>query len=86
MIEHYNLRWGDIKLKNSSDGTEHLEYNEKQTKTRTGENIVDIRQITPKMFATGDASLQVMNYILLRDPMDFPRMMTLSIPQNAQFF
>ena len=53
--EHNNLRWGDIKLKDSSDGTEYLEYNERQTKTRTGENIVDIRQIKPKMFATEDA-------------------------------
>ena len=43
--EHSNLRWGDIKLKNSYDGTEYLEYNERQTKTRTGENIVDIRQL-----------------------------------------
>ena len=43
--EHYNLKWGDIKLKNSYDGTEYLEYNERQTKTRTVENIVDIRQL-----------------------------------------
>ena len=45
--EHYNLRWGTIKLKESSDGTEYFEYNESQTKTRTGKNIVDIRQIKP---------------------------------------
>lgn len=85
--EHYNLRWGDIKLKNSSDGTEYLEYNERQTKTRTGENIVDIRQIKPKMFATEMQEIQwkVINYMLLRDPMDFPRTMTLFISQNALF-
>ena len=28
---------------------------------------------------------KVMNYMLLRDPMDFPRMITLSFSQNAQF-
>ena len=49
---------------NSSDGTEYLEYNERQTKTRTGENIVDIRQIKPKMFATGDTRNTVESYKL----------------------
>jgi len=37
----------------SSDGTEYLELNERQTKTRTGENIADVRRVPPKMFATG---------------------------------
>ena len=63
MSELYNLRWVDIKLKNSSDGTEYLEYNERQTKTRTGGNIVDIRKIKP-MFATGDARDPVESYKL----------------------
>ena len=35
-----------------------------QTKTRTGENIVDIRQIKPKMFATGDVRDSVESYKL----------------------
>ena len=37
----------------SSDGTEYLELNERQTKTRTGENIAYVRRVPPKMFATG---------------------------------
>lgn len=45
---------GDIKLKISSDGTEYLELNERQTKTRTGENLSDVRRVTPKMFATNE--------------------------------
>lgn len=41
----------DIKFKRKSvDGTDILEYNERKTKTKTGENIVDIRKIKPKMF------------------------------------
>ena len=38
-----------------------------------------IRQIKPKMFATEMQEIQwkVINYMLLRDPMDFPRTMTL---------
>ena len=35
--EHRDLRWGDVVLKINSDGREYLEYNERQTKTRTGE-------------------------------------------------
>ncbi|XP_061174899.1 uncharacterized protein KIAA1958 homolog [Saccostrea echinata] len=64
VTEHYNLRWGDIKLKVSSDGTEYLEYNERQTKTRTGDNIVDIRQVKPKMFSSGDIRDPVQSYKL----------------------
>ena len=65
--------------KNSSNGTEYLEYNERQTKTRTGENIVDIRQIKPKMIASGDVRDLVKSYKLYasKRPMDFLRTMTL---------
>ena len=28
--------WGDVKLKETADGKEYLEFNERQTKTRTG--------------------------------------------------
>ena len=30
---------------------EYLEYNERQTKTRSGENTGDVRKVTPKMFS-----------------------------------
>ena len=42
--------WGDVQLRQSINGEEFLEYLERQTKTRTGENPRDVRQIKPKMF------------------------------------
>ena len=44
--------WGDVKLKETADGKEYLEFNERQTKTRTGSDCRDIRTMPPKMFAT----------------------------------
>lgn len=49
--EHRDMKWGDIKLQISADGTEYLEYNERQTKTRTGAEPKDTRKVKPKMFA-----------------------------------
>ena len=43
--------WGDVQLRQTTNGEEFLEYTEKQTKTRTGENPRDVRQIKPKMFS-----------------------------------
>jgi len=39
-------------LKETADGEEYLEFNERQTKTRTGSDCRDIRAMAPKMFAT----------------------------------
>jgi len=44
--------WGDVKLKETADGKEYLEFNERQTKTRTCSDCRDIRAMLPKMFAT----------------------------------
>jgi hypothetical protein len=49
--EHRQLCWGDIQLKSESDGGEYIELNERQTKTRTGVNIRDVRTVSPKMWA-----------------------------------
>ena len=43
--------WGDVQLRQTTNGEEFLEYTERQTKTRTGENPRDVRQINPKMFS-----------------------------------
>ena len=40
--------WGDVQLYQTTNGEEFLEYIERQTKTRTGENLRDVRQIKPK--------------------------------------
>ena len=44
---------GDVKLKKTVDGEEFLEFNERQTKTRTGRTaVIYVRKNAPKMFAT----------------------------------
>ena len=49
--EHRHMLWGDVTLKTDSTGHEYLQFEERQTKTRQGENPKDIREVTPKMFA-----------------------------------
>ena len=49
--EHRDMKWGDVELKTTADGLEYLEYNERQTKTRTGSQPKDTRTVKPKMFA-----------------------------------
>ena len=46
---------GDIVLKTTSDGKEYLEYFERQTKTRTGEDPRNQRPIEPWMYVNNDA-------------------------------
>ena len=53
MQEHRNIMWGDIQIK-EANGQEYLELQERQTKTRTGENVRDVRPVKPKMWASGD--------------------------------
>ena len=45
------MKWGDVQLKITADGVEFLEYNERQTKTRTGTEPKDIRAVKPKLFS-----------------------------------
>lgn len=47
---NFAFRWGDITLQIDSDGSRYLELNESETKTRTGENISDVREVSPKMY------------------------------------
>ena len=39
------------------DGEEFLEFNERQTKTRTGSDCRDVRAMPPKMFATDGSEI-----------------------------
>ena len=50
--EHHDMRWGDVKLCKTDQGVEYLEFNERQTKTRTGADHRDVRPFAPKMFST----------------------------------
>ena len=48
------MTWGDVQLIRDVDGTECFEYSKRQTKTRTGAEIRNIRSVKPKAFATQD--------------------------------
>ena len=47
--EHVNMLFGDVKMMNTATGEQYLEYNERLTKTRTGQG--DSRSFAPNMFA-----------------------------------
>ena len=49
---HYNMKWGDVKLKKISSGDSFLEYHERATKTRTGQSTDTNRKFMPKIFAS----------------------------------
>ena len=47
------LLWSDVTLHNDRDlATEYLEHNERQTKTRTGIDLNNIRREKPRVYAT----------------------------------
>lgn len=49
--EQRDLCWGDLQLKTDLEGSCFIEFNiERQTKTRTGENLRNIREKKPKMY------------------------------------
>lgn len=53
--EHRGLcwAWGDVKLHKTANGVEYLEFNERQTKTRTVSDLSGVvRAVPPKMSAT----------------------------------
>ena len=52
--ENRDLCWGDVKLRSDSSGTEFLQYTERQTKTRYGENPLDLRKVNPTMWPCSD--------------------------------
>ena len=57
--EQKELRWGDIVLKTDTDGKEYLEYFERQTKTRTGEDPRNQRPIKPRMYYANNDAVSV---------------------------
>ncbi|CAG2195375.1 Putative helicase mov-10-B.2,Helicase MOV-10,Putative helicase mov-10-B.1,Probable RNA helicase SDE3,Probable RNA helicase armi,RNA helicase Mov10l1,Putative helicase MOV-10 [Mytilus edulis] len=42
------MKWGDIKLCTSKSGTQFLQYSERATKTRTGANPGNVRDVPPR--------------------------------------
>jgi len=49
-VEHRKLRFGDLSVK-TSNGSKYIEFNERDTKTRTGESG-EKRAFQPKMWST----------------------------------
>ena len=66
--EHRDMCWGDVQLRQTTNGEEYSEYTEKQSTTRTGENSIDIMQIKPKRFLVqGSERDPVAVYVGTRD-------------------
>ena len=49
--EHRDMCWGDVSLKRDDNGHEYLQFCERQTKTRSGENPKDVRVVKPRLWA-----------------------------------
>ncbi|KAK3099255.1 hypothetical protein FSP39_001710 [Pinctada imbricata] len=53
--EHRAMCWGDIILKHDNSlNLDFLEYHERTTKTRTGDDLRNVRPCPPRMYATPD--------------------------------
>lgn len=64
-----------VKLCKNDSGTEYLEFNERQTKTRTGINPRDVRLFPPKMFSTDGSE---------RDPVAVYKTFALKRPEKMR--
>ena len=49
--EHYKVLYGDLEIKNTTDGTKFVEFSERDTKTRNGESS-NSHPFRPKMWST----------------------------------
>ena len=49
--EHYKLQYGDFSIQSTEDNYRYIEFNERDTKTRTGETSA-VRAFKPKMWST----------------------------------
>ena len=51
--EHYKLTFGDLEVKETTDGKKYIyvQFNERDTKTRTGETGQNTRAFQPKMWS-----------------------------------
>ena len=60
--------WGDVELRYDSElNSRYLEYNERQTKTRTGIDINNIRPEKPRMYETGDERCPILTYMTYKE-------------------
>jgi hypothetical protein len=77
MLKYSNFcfRWGDVTLNTASDGAKYLQLNERQTKTRTGANLSDVREVTPKIYEDEGESPE-------RDPIKIYEIYSMKRPNN----
>lgn len=73
--EHRALCWGDITLKHDNElDLNFLEYNERQTKTRTGEDLRNTRESKPRMYeipSSEHCPVKMYNAYKSKRPADF---------------
>ena len=50
--EHYKLTYGDLEVKETTDGKRYVQFNERDTKTCTGDTGQDAGAFRPKMWST----------------------------------
>ena len=50
------MKWEDVQLVKDIDGTEYLEYSERQTKTKIGGDPRNIRAVKPKASSNANTS------------------------------
>ncbi|VDI15060.1 Hypothetical predicted protein [Mytilus galloprovincialis] len=51
VTEHYQMRWGDVKLCKDHKNNEYIQMNERNTKTRTGTDVKNKREIPQRAWA-----------------------------------
>ena len=77
--EQRELQWGDVTLKQDSEGKEYLEYSvERQTKTRTGEDPRNQRPVKPRMYGNETAESNE------RDPVHVYKVYRAKRPESMQ--
>ena len=77
MLKYSNcyFRWGDVTLSTACDDARYLQLNERQTKTRIGENLSDVREVTPKIYEAEGESPE-------RDPIKIYEIYSIKCPNN----
>jgi hypothetical protein len=75
IYSNFYFRWGDVILNTASNGARYLQLNERQTKTRTGGNLSDVREVTTKIYEAEGESPE-------RDPIKIYEIYSIKRPNN----
>ena len=73
--QHYKLTYGDLEVKETTDGKRYVQFNERDTKTRTGDTGQGTRAFRPKMWSTPhnpeQCPVQLFELYLSKRPTDY---------------